>query len=215
MRATAPNADLRAFQSRARSSASTATRTLRAPCSRQIRSIAAVCAVTPSTSPHTSTSRTASASRGRPAPTKSSTARVACASIISIAAGTMPGRDHGRDRGGGVVDRGEVGEQRADLGRVGHEPHRDAGGDAHRPLAPHERSRAGRDPGASGPNEPEDLHRAVGQHHLHREHVGRGDARRRGSAGRRRWCRRCRRCCTPAATTGRARSAARGGRPPG
>ena len=65
-------------------------RTSRAPCSRQIRSIASVCAVTPSIRPETSTSSTASASRGRPAPTKSSTACVARASIISIAAGTMP-----------------------------------------------------------------------------------------------------------------------------
>ena len=38
-----------------------------------------------------------------------------------------------------------------------------------------------------------------------------GHARTRGSADRRRWWRRCRRWCTPAATTGRARSAGRGG----
>ena len=53
--------------------------------------------------------------------------------------------------------------------------------------------------------------RAVGEHDLDREHVGGGDAARPGSAARRRWWRRCRRSCTPAATTGRARSAGRGG----
>ena len=52
---------------------------------------------------------------------------------------------------------------------------------------------------------------AVGEHDVDREHVRRRDARPPGSAGRRRWWRRCRRSCRPAATTDRARSAARGG----
>ena len=43
---------------------------------------------------------------------------------------------------------------------------------------------------------------------------GRRDSRSRGSAGRRRWSRRCRRWCRPAATTDPARSGGRGARPP-
>ena len=125
--------------------------------------------------------------------------------------GSDAGRDdaaHGRGRG---LDRVEGAQHRRDRGRVGREPHRDPGRDAHRALGADEAARGGRSRACRARARRARADLAVGEHDVDREHVRRRDARRRGSAGRRRWWRRCRRSCRPAATTDRARSAARGG----
>ena len=65
---------------------------------------------------------------------------MASASIISIAAGTMPAADDRRRRRARLVGAGERGEQRADRLRQPHQPHRHLGGDAQRALRADERA---------------------------------------------------------------------------
>ena len=82
-------------------------------------------------------------------------ARVARAHVVLDRAGDLgvhhlerrghdAGGDDPADGRGGVLDRREVEQQRAHDRRVGREPHRDAGGDAHGPLGADEAARAGR-----------------------------------------------------------------------
>ena len=73
--------------------------------------------------PSSSTIRTAPAPAGSPGATAASAASIVSASIISIAAGTIPAPMTSRDGGAGRVDRVEAGEQRPHrLGRA-QDPH--------------------------------------------------------------------------------------------
>ena len=125
MRAIAPNADLRPFHSSARSASSAATRTVRAPCAsadalddRDLR-VDAVGQAVDLDEQH-----------------RRGVARVAGADVVLDRAGDLgvhhlergghdPRGDDPAHRGAGVLDRGEVEQQRADRGRVRREPHRD------------------------------------------------------------------------------------------
>ena len=78
---------------------------------------------------------TAAASSGKPACTKSSTARVMRASIISMAAGTMPAAMMADTVAAPSSTDAKSSSRVRTAGGFGREPHGDAGGDAEHALA--------------------------------------------------------------------------------
>ena len=165
---------MRPRQIRARCSSVCATSIVVAPWRRHIVTTLSNSAVTSAAGPSSSTISTVSAS-GKFGWTAASAARIASESIISTAAGMMPGADDLGDHGAARVDRVERGQQRLHRFRPPQNPHGHAGDDGERAFrADDEAEQIGARRVGERAAQLDQL--AVGQHRLDPEHVMNGEA---------------------------------------